>query len=245
LPHVLAVDERGAGKLPELRLGEFSGRQDLPRVQRLAGPSWLMLLSLRFREALACAAELHAGQERKGSGVPYLAHLLAVASIVLDYQGSEDEAIAALLHDAVEDQGGAATLREIRRRFGDTVADIVAGCSDADSIPKPPWRQRKEAYLAHLPRASASVRLVSAADKLHNARALLMDYRQVGEAVWQRFNGGREGTLWYYGALVEALCRAGTTPVVEELQRAVRELQRLAGRSPACDNGPAPGSLHP
>ena len=190
-----------------------------------------MTLSPRFEEALVYATRLHNGQYRKGTSVPYVAHLLSTAGIALEYGADEDEAIAALLHDAVEDQGGAATLEEIRRRFGDRVAEIVAGCSDSDTIPKPPWQERKEAYIAHLRTASASVRRVSAADKLHNARAILRDYRLIGEALWDRFAGGKEGTLWYYRALVEAFQEAGTTPLVEELDRVVSELENMAKRS--------------
>ena len=149
---------------------------------------------------------MHAEQRRKLSGEPYLAHLLAVAAIVMEHGGNEDEAIAALLHDAVEDQGGLATLEEIRRRFGRPVAEIVDGCTDAAETPKPPWRQRKEAFIARLTNAPASVRLVVAADKLHNARSILRDYRRLGESLWGHFRGGREGTLWYYRAVVER-CR--------------------------------------
>jgi GTP pyrophosphokinase len=187
-----------------------------------------MALSARFEEALIFAARLHVGQVRKGTSVPYISHLLGVASLVLEQDGDEDEAIAALLHDAAEDQGGKATLDEIRRRLGDRVAEIVEGCTDAFTTPKPPWRERKEAYLAHLPQASAAVRLVSAADKLHNARTILADYRQLGEALWDRFNGGKEGTLWYYRALVETFQASGSFPLVEELNRVVAELERLA-----------------
>ena len=129
-----------------------------------------MTLSERFDEALAFASELHRTQLRKGSGAPYMSHLLGTASLVLDCQGSEDEAIAALLHDAVEDQGGAPVLDEIRRRFGDAVAAIVDGCSEPTAPPKPPWRRRKEAFLASLATASPSVVLVSCADKLHHVR---------------------------------------------------------------------------
>jgi (p)ppGpp synthase/HD superfamily hydrolase len=133
----------------------------------------------------------------------------------------------------VEDQGGAATLAEIRRVFGEPVADIVSGCTDADTLPKPPWRARKEAYLQHLHTASPSIRLVSAADKLHNARAILADYRILGDALWERFNGGKEGTLWYYQALVQVFREAGTTPLVEELARTVAEIESLAARGTA------------
>jgi (p)ppGpp synthase/HD superfamily hydrolase len=187
-------------------------------------------LSSRFEEALTFATRLHAGQCRKSTTIPYVAHLLGVASLVLEAGGDEDEAIAALLHDAVEDQGGEATLEEIRRRFGETVAAIVDGCSDTTTVPKPPWRARKEAYIAHLREASASECLVSAADKLHNARTILADYRVLGEVLWERFNGGKEGTLWYYRALVETFRAASPTPLVEELERVVAEIERLASR---------------
>lgn len=186
-----------------------------------------MALTPRFTAALTYAAQLHARQTRKGTRIPYIAHLLGVTSIALEYGANEDEAIAALLHDAIEDQGGPQTRDEIRRRFGETVAAIVEGCTDTDATPKPPWRKRKEAYVEHLHHASASVRLVSAADKLHNARAILADFRTDGDHLWDRFGGGRKGTLWYYRALVEAFRAAGSTPLVEELDRAVTELERL------------------
>jgi (p)ppGpp synthase/HD superfamily hydrolase len=189
-----------------------------------------MPLGSRFEEALPFAAQLHRNQVRKGTGVPYVSHLMAVAALVLEHGGNEDEAIAALLHDAVEDQGGADTLRKIRERFGDNVAAIVEGCTDTDQMPKPPWRPRKEAYLAHVASASPSVRLVSAADKLHNARTIVADQRRFGDDVWRRFSGGRDGTLWYYRALVEAFRAHGPTPLVEELERVVGEMEGLAGR---------------
>jgi (p)ppGpp synthase/HD superfamily hydrolase len=198
-----------------------------------------VILSPRFEEALAWAARLHARQERKGSGIPYVAHLLGVASIALDHGADEEEAIAALLHDAVEDQGGAPTLAEIRRRFGDRVAGIVLGCTDTDATPKPPWRARKEAYVAHVRHASPSVRLVSASDKLHNARTVLADFRTCGEELWGRFTGGREGTLWYYRALVDAYSAAGRTPLVEELDRVVSEIEGLAQESHPAARSPS------
>ncbi len=189
-----------------------------------------MKLSERFTEALTFATQLHANQTRKGSGVPYIAHLIGVASIALEYGANEDEAIAALLHDAIEDQGGAATREEIRRRFGDTVTEIVDGCTDSDTIPKPPWRERKEAYISHIPTASSSVCLVSAADKLYNVSSILKDYRQFGDNVWQRFQGGKEGSLWYYRALVDAFRAHGSTPLIDELDRVVSELEALVNR---------------
>ncbi|OCQ94619.1 phosphohydrolase [Oscillatoriales cyanobacterium USR001] len=188
------------------------------------------MLSNRFTEALIYATELHANQVRKGSGVPYIAHLLGVASIALEYGANEDEAIAALLHDAIEDQGGDTTRQEIRRRFGDNVTEIVDGCTDADTTPKPPWRSRKETYIAHIPTATRSIRLVSAADKLYNARSIVNDYRQIGELVWERFKGGKEGSLWYYRSLVDAFRKAESTPIVEELDRIVLELEKLVNR---------------
>ncbi|MGL5079852.1 MAG: HD domain-containing protein [Microcoleaceae cyanobacterium] len=190
-----------------------------------------MRLSARFTEALNYAVQLHGNQERKGSGVPYVAHLLGVASLALEYGATEDEAIAALLHDAIEDQGGLATRDEIFRRFGAEVTQIVEGCTDTDTVPKPPWRERKEAYIAHIATASEAVRLVSAADKLYNAIAILRDYRQVGEALWARFTAEKTGTLWYYRSLVGAFQQAGSNPIVEELDRVVSELEQLVENS--------------
>jgi GTP pyrophosphokinase len=181
-------------------------------------------LSERFPEALKYAGELHLNQVRKGSGIPYAAHILSVTALVLEHGGSEEEAIAALLHDAAEDCGGRTRLDDIRERFGAGVADIVEGCTDTFEQPKPPWRPRKEAFVAGLAAASASVRLVVAADKLHNVRSILADYSALGEALWPRFTGGKDGTLWYYRAVAEALTRAGTNRLVEELERAVSEL---------------------
>jgi len=182
-------------------------------------------LGPRFDEAVALACELHAGQVRKSTDIPYVAHLLAVTALVLEDGGDEDEAIAALLHDAVEDQGGAATLREIRRRFGSRVADIVQACSDTDVIPKPPWRERKEAYVAHLhdPALPAGALRVSLADKLHNARAILFDLR-AGEDVFARFNAGRDDVLWYYDALARAFAERKPGPLADELRRTVDAL---------------------
>jgi (p)ppGpp synthase/HD superfamily hydrolase len=184
----------------------------------------------KLEEALGYAARVHRYQVRKGSSVPYVTHLLAVAAIVGENGGTEEEVIAALLHDAPEDRGGEARLAEIRERFGDEVADIVAGNTDTFEDPKPPWRERKEAYVAHVAHAPRSVRLVSAADKLHNARSVLADLRSLGEDLWPRFNGGKEGTLWHCRALVEAFEAAGSNPIVEELDRVVGELERLAER---------------
>lgn len=183
----------------------------------------------RFEAALVYANQLHSDHFRKGKRVPYVTHLLAVASLVGEAGGTEDEAIAALLHDAVEDRGGQPTLKKIRELFGEAVADIVWGCSDTDEIPKPPWQQRKETYIAHLDQASPSVLLVSCADKLHNARDLLADYRSLGDAVWDRFNATKEQTLWYYGELLAAFRRLGVSErLVRALDSAVDALQREA-----------------
>jgi GTP pyrophosphokinase len=187
-----------------------------------------MVLTERFEEALRYAHQLHAGQMRKASEVPYVAHLLGVAALVIEDGGDEDEAIAALLHDAVEDQGGAETRQEIRRRFGDRVTAIVDACSDAETMPKPPWRERKERFIASVPYLSDGAVRVTAADKLHNARSLLRQYRQSGELVWERFRGGREGTLWYYREVLDALARRSDGELVEELERVVAELEELA-----------------
>jgi (p)ppGpp synthase/HD superfamily hydrolase len=186
------------------------------------------VLTERFERALVFAARLHRDQRRKGSHVPYISHLLAVCELTLEYGGDEEEAIAALLHDAIEDQGGAIARAEIFAEFGARVTEIVDGCTDTDQSPKPAWRARKEEYIGHMEAASASVRRVSACDKLHNTRSLVMDYRTYGEDLWGRFTGGREGTLWYYRAMVNAFRAAGSSPVVEELDRAVTELERLA-----------------
>ncbi|HUS16948.1 MAG TPA: HD domain-containing protein [Chloroflexia bacterium] len=189
-----------------------------------------MPLTARFEDALLTASRLHATQIRKGSGVPYIAHLLAVSALVLENGGDEDTAIAALLHDAVEDQGGTATREAIRAQFGERVAAIVDGCTDADVLPKPPWRARKEAYIAHLATAPRAVRLVSSADKLHNARSILADYRVLGDTLWERFTGGKAGTLWYYRALTTAYQAVEGTPLVAELDRVVSELEQLTAR---------------
>ena len=191
-----------------------------------------MQLTARFSEALAYAWQLHGEQVRKGSDVPYLAHLLSVAAIVLEHGADEDEATAALLHDAIEDQGGAAVREEIRCRFGRRVADIVDGCTDSETLPKPPWRARKETFLAGLANAGRSIHLVCAADKLHNVRSLIEDYRTHGELLWDRFSGGKAGTLWYYRTAATVLGTAPRNALVEELERAVGELERMVAAPP-------------
>lgn len=180
----------------------------------------------RYGKALAHAAEKHAGQKRTGTRIPCISHPLGVASLVLEYGGSEDEVIAALLHDVAEDCGGQEALDEIRQKFGMGTAAIVEGCTDTLENPKPEWRSRKEAYLAHLQTAHRSVRLVAAADELHDVRSILRDYRSEGENVWKRFSATKEDVLWYYGAVTRALEARGLSPLVEELDRTVGEIVR-------------------
>jgi len=196
-----------------------------------------MSYSLRLSCALLLAHELHRTQTRKGSGRPYIGHLLSTAGIVIEYGCTEDEAIASLLHDAIEDQGGATTENRIREEFGDVVAAIVKDCSDTDQTPKPPWEPRKRAYLAHLRTAPASVRLVSCADKLANVRDMIAAYRVVGEALWERFVKDEEGLrtpaevkpkqLWLYQALADEFSREPSPPMAAELSRQVRLLRDL------------------
>jgi (p)ppGpp synthase/HD superfamily hydrolase len=192
-------------------------------------------LTSRFHEALTLAAELHAGQKRKQTEIPYVSHLLAVAAIALEHGADEDEAIAALLHDAVEDQGGEVTLEAIRQRLGETVADIVLGCSDTTVTPKPPWLERKQRYIEHVREASPSVRVVSAADKLHNLRAIIADYRTHGDQLWGRFNADdREQIVWYYRSLTEAFRDAAAPRFADAAKAAafdvlVRELDLATG----------------
>jgi (p)ppGpp synthase/HD superfamily hydrolase len=188
--------------------------------------------SARFREALIYAAQLHAAQPRKGTDIPYVAHLLGVASIAIEYGADEDEAIAALLHDAAEDQGGKLTLERIRMLFGGRVAAIVDGCTDTYEEPKPDWAERKARYIAHLRGADWSMRLVSAADKLHNARSILKDYRdpEVGKLVFDRFKKKTaHHTLWYYRRLTEEFLERGPEDIARELDRVVTELEAALG----------------
>jgi len=186
------------------------------------------MLTDRFDEALAYASKLHRDQRRKGTAIPYVAHLLGVASIALENGADEEQAIAALLHDAVEDQGGAPQLAVIRARFGDRVAEIVDHCTDADTEPKPPWRARKEAYLESLTHKPVASLQVSLADKTHNAGAIVTDLAVHGDALWQRFTGGRDGSLWYYEALAQAFHARIPGPATDRLAALVSEMRRLA-----------------
>lgn len=193
-------------------------------------PGTRPLLGPRFLRAFLLAAEKHKHQRRKASSIPYIAHLMGVTSLVIEAGGDEDLAIAALLHDVVEDCGGMPMLKEVRRRFGIRVAKVVEGCTDAFTDPKPPWRERKENYIRHLKRADADTRLVSAADKLNNVRSILSDYRSIGESIWSRFNGGREGTLWYYRTLKDEFLRHKANRITRELGLTVNELESLVAK---------------
>src|SRR5438552_7622532 len=200
-----------------------------------------MQLSPQFEKALIYATRIHGGQVRKKTRIPYVAHILGVAAIVLEYGANETEAIAALLHDAVEDCGGAKRLRDIERKFGEKVAKIVQGCTDADQTPKPPWLERKKAYVAHVRHAPMSTKLVSASDKLHNVRAILMDYRKEGERLWSRFNGGKQGALRYYPALLHAFTdKLGVVSgLVQELNRTLTQLEFLSNNGAQVKQPPA------
>jgi (p)ppGpp synthase/HD superfamily hydrolase len=183
------------------------------------------MLSNRFDEALVFASNLHRAQLRKGSNIPYISHLLAVSALVIENKGNEDQAIAGLLHDAAEDQGGKRTLEIVRDKFGTGVAEIVEDCTDAFEMPKPPWRERKEAYLGALPKKPSTSLLVSLADKVHNAKSIVDDRGRVGEEIWQRFTGGKEGTVWYYDALAKIFVSALPGALADELSRQVHAMK--------------------
>ena len=232
-PKVVGVHNPGG---PDLPGGQ---RHSEPGVsERMAGEDGLVL-GPRFDEALVLASELHRKQSKKGTLAPYVAHLLGVCSIVLENGGDEDEAIAALLHDAAEDQGGQATLDLIKARFGERVAGIVAGCSDTFELPKPPAMERKRAYLAHLDddRTTRSVLLVSAADKVYNLRSTLEDYEAVGKDLWGRFKLKPAEQLWYYRSLAEVYsCRLGG-PVAKTLVELVARLAVVVGQEETTEAG--------
>jgi len=187
-------------------------------------------LSPQFSQAVSWALELHSCHLRKGTQLPYVSHLLAVTALVLEAGGTEAEAIAAILHDAVEDT--IATVDEVRQQFGTEVAEIVAACTDAETDPKPPWEERKLAYINHLKTAPESVLIVSMADKYHNVNAILQDYSEIGDELWGRFTTGRDGTLWYYSELATVIGERATgrlEQLGERFTRSVAELQQAAG----------------
>jgi (p)ppGpp synthase/HD superfamily hydrolase len=191
-----------------------------------------MKMSEKFEEALVYATRLHCNQARKKTGVPYVAHILGVTAIAMDYGANEIEAIGALLHDTVEDCGGAERLRDIRKKFGNEVAHIVDGCTDTDQTPKPPWLERKKAYIAHLKDSDSATRLVSASDKLHNTRSILAELRRRGQSVFQKFNGKKDGTLWYYRTLVTAFREFGDhQDLIDELDRVVTEIEKFPSQA--------------
>lgn len=186
--------------------------------------------SPRLAAAFEFAEQIHRGQTRKKTLAPALSHLMAVASLVMENDGNEDEAIAALLHDGPEDCEGARTLAEIEHRFGDRVAQIVLGCTDSIEDPKPSWQERKSGYIAHLVSADPSILLVSLADKVHNVRSLVVEYRQVGEQLWERFSASRDQSLWYYESLLEVFRATGDSRcavLVDELSRCLDELRKM------------------
>lgn len=203
-----------------------------------------MSLGTRFETALAVTARLHRRQRRKGGEIPYVAHLLAVTALVLEHGGCEDEAIAALLHDAVEDQGGEATAETIERLFGERVRALVDACTDAamgSPAAQLPWRRRKEAHLERLAGADDAVILIVTADKLHNLRAIVSDYKGLGERLWSRFVGGREGTVWYYRRINEVVCHDAPPGLARQYREALDELVAIVGAVPPDDSDESDG----
>jgi len=186
-------------------------------------------LTKKLDLAFSYAHEVHDGQFKKGTSVPYLGHLMGVSSIVLGDGGSEDEAVAALLHDAAEDHGGRARLDDIRSRFGDEVARIVEDCTDSWDTPKPSWLARKQAYIQRARTLPSPSLRVSIADKVHNTYGILRDLRNIGEKVWERYDVSPDDVLAYYESLVRAYREAGGGRLVDELERIVRGIQREMG----------------
>ncbi|RCK75713.1 MAG: GTP pyrophosphokinase [Anaerolineae bacterium] len=184
-----------------------------------------MILSRRFEQALLYALQAHREQYRKASQVPYFSHLISCAALVMENGGDEDQTIAALLHDVAEDQGGLRRLEEIESLFGKRVRRIVEGCSDTLEFPKPPWHDRKKNYLEHLRDADEDVLLVSLADKVHNLRTIYMDYLSMGEVVWDRFQGGKTGSLWYFRSLLDVFAARYPSPMIHEFERLLRYLE--------------------
>jgi len=187
------------------------------------------LLTNRFADAFALANQLHASQYRKQTTIPYISHLMSVSALVLEMGGNEDEAIAALFHDAVEDQGGLETLALIQDCFGETVAGLVCHCSDCFVSPKPPWQERKDQHLAKLRIALSSTLRISLADTLHNARSIQIERRLNGESIWQKFSKGKEGILWYYGSLSDIFSQRFDCAWSQELAEIIEDWQTLGG----------------
>jgi (p)ppGpp synthase/HD superfamily hydrolase len=194
----------------------------------------MTILTQQYSAALVYCAEIHAGQRRKGGSTPYLAHLLSVSALVLEDGGDESEAIAALLHDSLEDQPDKTSREEIQRRFGERVLNLVVACTDTPPDyrggPKPPWRERKERYLQHIRGGVGDALRIVLADKLHNVRTMLVDYRREGEDLWKKFNAGKAGQLWLYQSMLAAFEQNGVQGALfDELSRAVAELVQLVG----------------
>jgi (p)ppGpp synthase/HD superfamily hydrolase len=204
----------------------------------MSDASQRLLLTERFTDAVEYARQLHK-EFRKGTGIPYMAHLIGVAAIVMSEAGrrvpvTEDMVIAALLHDTVEDHGGMPRLREVEARFGPNVSRMVAGLSDTfaeDHDKKEGWEERKAAYVDRLKREQDDVLLISAADKLYNAKAILEDYREIGDVVWERFHRGPEQQLSYFNALLRVFDAHPRNRIVDEFERTVRELESLMKRA--------------
>jgi (p)ppGpp synthase/HD superfamily hydrolase len=191
-----------------------------------------MRLTDRFAEALTFAEGLHRTQTRKGNDIPYVAHLMAVCATVLEWGGDEDTAIAALLHDAVEDQGGLETLELIRAKYGERVAGVVLACTDSistDPAAKAPWEERKRAHIAKLAAVGPDVALVTAADKLHNVTAMIRDVRRQGPATLLRFNAQPERLVWYFTAIAEALEPHTAAAPIDEIREGAATLAMVAG----------------
>ncbi|MCJ8280561.1 MAG: HD domain-containing protein [Rivularia sp. ALOHA_DT_140] len=184
----------------------------------------MIKLTNKFEQALIYATQLHVNQNRKVDKIPYISHLMSVSALILEAGGNEDEAIAGLLHDAVEDQGGKATRQEIIQKFGEKIIEIIDGCTESDITPKPPWRERKIQYIENIRNGSDSVKLVSLADKLHNARSLLIGYGNKGDKLWDYFSGTKEDKLWFYGELLEIYKQGRVNFMTVELERILDEL---------------------
>jgi len=224
--------------MPEVNLTQFI-RNVRATTRRTSLPVKGPRLSKKFGKALLYASRIHGGKLRKKTRIPDIGHVLGVTAIALEYGANETEAIGALLHDAVEDAGGERRLRDIEHKFGSAVAKIVDGCTDTYEKPKPPWLERKKTYVEHVRSASQSTKLVSASDKLENVRSLLRNYREEGEKLWRRYSEGKKAALWYYRALVKAFTGKRIRPLVQELDRTVTELERLANKGRRVTRPPA------
>ena len=220
--------------MPRTSVGRrHHGHRPIDATEDIAIDAPGALYTDRFLEALRVAAVLHGTQVRKGGHTPYISHLLGTCAIALEFGANEDQAIAALLHDVIEDIRPVERARQAVAAFGDEVLRIVEACTDSDSDPKPPWRERKERYLDRIPDDDAPILLVSASDKLYNARTIVIDLYRVGDAVWGRFESGRDDRLWYYRSLVAGFRANPASPsaLVDALERTVDEMGELAAQA--------------